>query len=68
MDSKPLIPGDQDVEISISRGEEIRYWCSRLGCTAVQLGNAIGQVGYSAERVRALLEAGGDLPKKTWPP
>ena len=67
MDRQPLSPGDQDVEISIRRSDEIQYWCDRLGCTAAQLGNAIGQVGYSAARVRELLEDGGNLPEKTGP-
>ena len=54
MEGQPSDPGDRDVQISISRAEEIRFWCNRFGCTAAELGNAIGQVGYSAERVRAL--------------
>jgi hypothetical protein len=63
-------PGDEDAQISISRGEEIQFWCDRFGCSAAELGNAIGQVGYSVERVRALLASSGksESHEGRWPP
>jgi hypothetical protein len=70
MEGQPSDPGDRDVQISISRAEEIRFWCNRFGCTAAELGNAIGQVGYSAERVRVLLASSGKIESHEgrWPP
>jgi hypothetical protein len=57
MDCQVTGPDDKDAQISIRCGEEIQFWCERLDCTAAALGNAIGQVGYSVERVCSLLAA-----------
>jgi len=43
-------PKEPDGLISISY-PEITQWCARLGCTEVQLAEAIGAVGYSSARV-----------------
>ena len=43
-----------DSLISISY-PEITEWCDRLGCTEVQLAEAIAAVGYSAIQVEAYL-------------
>jgi hypothetical protein len=49
--------------ISIAQYPEIRDWCKELGCTEVELAEAVAVVGYSAEKVRAFLAARG--PKST---
>jgi uncharacterized protein DUF3606 len=41
--------------ISVASYGEIRDWCTRLGCTEVELAEAIALVGYSPELVRAFL-------------
>ena len=51
-----------DGDISIADSAEIDRWCVLLGCTAAELGNAIGLVGYSAARVREYLARGEDEP------
>jgi len=68
MDSQAAHPNDEGAQISVSGWDEIQGWCERLGCTAAELGNAVGQVGYSAERVRAFLAAGGAEQRGGWPP
>jgi hypothetical protein len=35
--------------------EQIDRWCRELGCTAADLANAIGDVGFSAASVREQL-------------
>jgi hypothetical protein len=49
-------------DISIADSAEIDRWCVLLGCTAAELGNAIGVVGYSVARVREYLAAGKGEP------
>jgi uncharacterized protein DUF3606 len=68
MDSPAAHPNDQGALISVTRWEDIRAWCERLGCTAAELGNAVGQVGHSAERVRAFLARGTEQGAGPWPP
>jgi hypothetical protein len=46
---------DSSVSISIALYAEIREWCTRLGCTEVELAEAIALVGDSPELVRAFL-------------
>lgn len=41
--------------ISIEQYPEIRAWCLRLGCTEIELAEAIALVGYSPELVRVFL-------------
>jgi len=41
--------------ISIADYDEIREWCRRLGCTEIELAEAIALVGYSPEQVRVFL-------------
>jgi len=50
-------PGNIDLNglISIAQYPDIREWCSHLGCTEIQLAEAIAVVGYSPELVRAFL-------------
>jgi Protein of unknown function (DUF3606) len=50
---------DIDVrEISLAGYPEIRYWCVALGCSEVQLAEAIAVVGYSPANVRDYLTSG----------
>jgi hypothetical protein len=50
-------PSNLEVEglISIAQYPEIRDWCSHLGCTEVELAEAIAVVGYSPNLVRLFL-------------
>jgi hypothetical protein len=41
--------------ISIARYPDIRDWCSQLGCTEIELAEAIAVVGYSPSLVRSFL-------------
>ena len=41
--------------ISIAEYPDIREWCSHLGCTEIELAEAIAIVGYSPDRVREFL-------------
>jgi hypothetical protein len=41
--------------ISIAQYPEIRDWCNHLGCSEIELAEAIAVVGYSPELVRAFL-------------
>jgi len=41
--------------ISIAQYPDIREWCAHLGCTEIQLAEAIAVVGYSPELVRVFL-------------
>ena len=44
-------PSNLELEglISIAQYPDIRDWCSHLGCTEVELAEAIAVVGYSPE-------------------
>jgi hypothetical protein len=46
---------DSKGSISISQYSEIREWCTRLGCTEVELAEALALVGDSPELVRLFL-------------
>jgi len=46
---------DPSVLISIAQYPDIREWCAHLGCTEIQLAEAIAVVGYSPDRVREFL-------------
>jgi len=46
--------------ISIVTYGQIKYWCAQLGCTEVQLAEAIAAVGYSHRSVREYLEQRSD--------
>ncbi|HEX2542764.1 MAG TPA: DUF3606 domain-containing protein [Caldimonas sp.] len=41
--------------IVLDDSRQIDVWCERLGCTAADLANAIGDVGFSAAKVRERL-------------
>lgn len=41
--------------IVLGDSQQIDVWCERLGCTAADLANAIGDVGFSAACVRERL-------------
>jgi hypothetical protein len=41
--------------ISIARYPDIRDWCCQLGCTEIELAEAIAVVGYSPSLVRSFL-------------
>jgi hypothetical protein len=58
-------PVDIDLgRISLSRYPEINAWCVALGCSEVQLAEAIAVVGYSAASVREYLNgSGGPAPR-----
>ncbi len=42
-------------EIVLTDSTQIDFWCEKLGCTAAELANAIGDVGFSAAAVEAHL-------------
>jgi len=44
--------------ISLSGYPAITDWCKALGCSEVELAEAVGVVGYSASRVREYLKKG----------
>jgi hypothetical protein len=44
---RPTLPD----EIVLSDSGQIDFWCARLGCSAAELANAIGDVGFSAAAV-----------------
>ena len=50
---KGVDSGQED--ISLAKYPEITAWCEILGCSEVQLAEAIAAVGYSAASVRAYL-------------
>lgn len=51
--------GPQDASrISLSEDYEVAYWTEALGVTREALARAVGQVGNSAEAVRAFLQRG----------
>ena len=41
--------------ISLAQYPDIREWCSHLGCTDIELAEAIAVVGYSPDLVRKFL-------------
>jgi len=41
--------------ISIAQYPDIREWCKHLGCTEIELAEAIAVVGYSPDLVREFL-------------
>jgi hypothetical protein len=41
--------------IVLDDSHQIDVWCERLGCTAAELANAIGDVGFSAANVKMRL-------------
>lgn len=42
--------------IAIGNYGQIKHWCAQLGCTEVELAEAIAAVGYAEEAVREFLE------------
>ena len=42
-------------EIVLTDSSQIDFWCEKLGCTAAELANAIGDVGFSAAAVEEQL-------------
>jgi hypothetical protein len=48
-------------QISLSGYPVISSWCRSLGCSEVQLAEAIAAVGYSASEVRAYLKKGPEV-------
>ena len=52
-DDRPTI--DHTGLISIALYPDIREWCSHLGCTEIELAEAIALVGYSPDLVRRFL-------------
>ena len=50
-------PANIDLQglISIAQYPDIRDWCSHLGCTEIELAEAIAVVGYSPDLVRIFL-------------
>jgi hypothetical protein len=51
--------------ISISHYSEIRAWCTHLGCTEVELAEALAVVGPSPEVVRAFLANPAAMARST---
>ena len=41
--------------ISIAQYPDIRQWCSHLGCSEIELAEAIAVVGYAPDLVRTFL-------------
>ena len=52
-DDPPTIDGKG--LISIAQYPDIREWCNHLGCSEIELAEAIAVVGYSPGLVRAFL-------------
>jgi hypothetical protein len=52
-------------KISLSGYPEISYWCMVLGCSEVQLAEAIAVVGYSPASVRDYLTGGSGATQRT---
>lgn len=51
--------GPQDASrISLGEDYELDYWTTALGVTRERLHDAVGQVGNSADEVRAFLQRG----------
>ena len=46
---------DLDGAISLAQYPDIRAWCAHLGCTEIELAEAIAVVGYSPGLVRVFL-------------
>jgi hypothetical protein len=46
---------DLNGQISLAQYPDIREWCSHLGCTEIELAEAIAVVGYSPDLVRVFL-------------
>jgi len=46
---------DLNGEISLAQYPDIREWCVHLGCTEIELAEAIAVVGYSPHLVREFL-------------
>ena len=51
--------------ISIGNYNQIKFWCAQLGCTEVELAEAIAVMGYSPESVRQFLEKRSLKPAQT---
>ena len=52
--------------ISISHYPEIRAWCTHLGCTEVELAEALAVVGPSPELVQAFLANPATMARNTF--
>lgn len=57
-------PANIDLQglISIAQYTDIRDWCSHLGCTEIELAEAIAVVGYRPDLVRGFLAEKGQKP------
>lgn len=42
--------------ISLNEDWEVKYWTETLGCSVLQLKDAVEAVGHSAEKVKAYLK------------
>lgn len=59
MQDQNPIPSDDLIRISYP---DIHEWCARLGCTEVQLAEAIAMVGHSPARVIAYVSRQAEPP------
>lgn len=55
-DNKHITYPTDAQRIDIHDPQEIRNWCSSLGCSETELKNAVAAVGTSAKDVRAHLK------------
>jgi len=56
MDERAPSGGDDKVEsIDVNNPIDLRYWCSQLGCSELQLRVAVRRAGTSPEKVRSYL-------------
>jgi len=54
-DLKKTGPAD-DSRVNITQQHEVRYWCSKYGCTEAELREAVNAVGTNAAAVAEYLK------------
>ncbi|MES2678654.1 MAG: DUF3606 domain-containing protein [Bacteroidota bacterium] len=52
---KNKVPKDRK-RISLSEDREVKYWTEALGCSVMELKEAVNAVGHSADEVRIYLK------------
>jgi hypothetical protein len=49
--------GTDRSRINVNEPHELQYWCQKLGCTEIQLKQAIREVGVQASAVESYLSS-----------
>ena len=57
-DSGVRAPGDTS-RVNMTESWEVQYWCTRFGCTEVELRDAVSSVGPSAAEVERQIRQAG---------